>query len=371
MNALTREYALCDGKVLKNKSNGITSYPQLNKNSTNFANWSGIYNAMANSMIDGSSSILRTPPLFEMNQFSPRYLRCLNWLRGTGATDEENTPLDTFKPYDTDAILSNNGKLKSEDILVFANNNKKYIKITDNDNDIGNIIKDIHEVGVHLSTNDAKLRANRNHIHLEFVSDNELPTSDDTLSNCKSAFMGGTSNWFPGTNQTQKENWLDYIKLTSNKFNGTSILRTVDRNSVSSLVVDDNILTKIKNAPIAFKGGSISFMTSVHCGQKFGFRQAITLGLICTRHKNPNTVIKVRAGAYKLACPPGDANHKWRFISSLQQRNRYGKPNNLGITYSFATFKTIENNTHKNINISIDDSLPIPPSINLIPLIKI
>lgn len=336
---------------------------------------SAIYDAMANSMIDSTSDMLYTPPLFEMNQMSPRYLRCLNWLRGTGATNDENTPKDTFKPYDNDAVLSKNGKVKSEDILVFANNNKKYIKIANNDSDIGNIVKDIHEVGVHLSTNDAKLRANRNHIHLEFVKDNELPTSTDTLSNCKSAFMGGTTATGypnPETEKEQIDNWLKYINLKSQSFNGTSILRTIDRNGVPSSDVKDDILNKIKNAPIAFKGGSISFMTSVHCGQKFGWRKTYTFGLVCTDHKTPRTKIDVRAGAYKLAHPPEDANHKWRFISSLQQRNRYGKPNNLGITYSFATFKTIENdNTLKDINISIDDSLPIPPSINFIPLIKI
>lgn len=40
MNIVTREYALCDGKLLKNKKYNTTAYPQINKNSTNFANWS-------------------------------------------------------------------------------------------------------------------------------------------------------------------------------------------------------------------------------------------------------------------------------------------------------------------------------------------
>lgn len=129
MNTLTREYALCDGKILKNKNSNSTSYPQLNNTSTNFASWSEIYSAIGKSMIEGSSTIVRTPPLFEMNQFNLRYLRCLNWLRGTGGLDNDGGPAETFKAYDSDGVLNTVGKLKNNDILVFANNNKKYIKV--------------------------------------------------------------------------------------------------------------------------------------------------------------------------------------------------------------------------------------------------
>ena len=87
-------------------------------------------------------------------------------------------------------------------------------------------------------------------------------------------------------------------------------------------------------------------------------------------------IMYMRDSRYSLASANGG---DWRFITSLPIQNKYG-PKGAVITetkfstttYIVGKFKTgDETPTASEGSYKIDDSLPTPPSINFIPLIKI
>ena len=357
MNTLTKEYVLCDGK------NIATDYPNIDKNAFQL-NWSSTHSAIRNS-INGTETTDKnflTPPLFECNQLSLRFLRGLNWLRtknkGGTATEISN-----------DVVYSKRGlpeNATSSETLGFKTNTKtyNYPNIT-NSSDSANHSKPINKVGMYYINHDYKVQKRFDHCHLLFALDkNEVSSSSaetDDLATEKNIFFGKHTALVP----SNKDAWEAYVKSKSGSdtFLRTHMLKTIGglvKTGQASFTKED--IKILQDQPISRLGGSNDvFHTTVsqsrhgrehlgHCFHSFG----------AANHKS-DPIAYIKNGRYRFAHSDGTGN--WRFLTSLPIQNKYGKANSLSNNYSTAKFGSII--------INIDDSLSSPPSVNFIPLMKI
>lgn len=336
MNNLFLNYVLCDGK-------SIDSYPNINAGFLS-AKWSAVHKAIAKSIDENTENELtfKTPPLFECDQLSLRYLRGLNWVRKEGDEYYDgSTPLDDEEKYDDSH--------KTE----FENNELVYNKIP-NASDAANHSKDIHKVGMYYYNTDSNLQKNYKHMHLLFGNKNGEAKSGDTLDSLKDIFIGKyeEGDTFPGTE------WSNYVKGIAPTYKGSVILKTCkDITGLTSTQIK-----QLENSPIAATGGFTgSFYQYTQC-IRFGKRK---LGKCSNSRTRCQPTITVKEGYYSFA--HSDANNtSWRLVSSLPKQNKYGLSGSISISWdslSFAKFGSVK--------VFVDDSLGTPPSLNLIPLMKI
>lgn len=397
MHNLTTEYALCDGKRIKeiNGEKAITDYPAINKLSSNWKNWKGVqsdnnasnvYDAMALSMPSQDSenklNILRTPRLFEMDQLSLRYLRGLNWQRvakyNKVVDDELLDTEEDFWPYNQEEmVIESDGtyiindwynedknirpEIEGDINYTFIHNKLKH-QLPDTDlDDEANIIKDIHKVGIYYANYDYKLAYAHRHIH-QLVVNEDLLKNYDTLYKARNYYMNGTKTNLPGENDEEINNkWKSYVKLEagSESFLSTYVMRSMQ--AVED--IDLKTLKEIQDLPISYRGGTTSSLRRVVSGYK-GARAKLGR---CTGNYEKRKIFYLSDGGYELTTfqsRKDGTKEGWRFLSSLPAGiNKYGKWSTNEIIYATANYNGTE--------IKIDDGLPNPPAINLLPLMKI
>lgn len=344
MNNITLNYALCDGKLISEKPN--IDYDSF-KNK-----WSNIHAAIANSFGNTDKDI-KTPPLFEMDQLSPRYIRGLNWLRIKESGSDDY--------YDGSTVLSSD--TKSTDYNTFINNRAKYIKY-DSSDDAGNLVKDIHDVGMYYFNTDSDLQKNWKHCHLLFDNRNSA-IYGDSLFEEKDVFIGKHTKDLP----SDSEAWMEYVKGNTPYYKGSLILKTA--HAIYGL--SDGEIKRVQNYPIAVEGGSTSIFWNVYAWKKYARHRKFGK---CYGHRHAvHGPYSIKDGYYKLkhTGPASDANssetdkvEKWRLISSLPQQNKYGSAKN-----NFNSAANLSYATFGDTTVYLDDSLGNPPSINFIPLMKI
>ena len=375
---LTTEYVLCDGKRIKAETEEkeiITDYPSINKKSANWSQYnSNIYNAISSSMRLNNNT-LRTPRLFELNQLSLRFLRGLNWQRVLKYDrivtegledkteekryfDQENMVIEQDGTFVINDWFDPNSDERPEVIkgsmqYIFENNNAKYCLPGLPKNDPANIVKNFAEVGVYYANYDYHLASTYRHVH-QVVANKNLLKNGDTLNNVKS-YYDGSKNIF-ATNQEQNTSWYDYVKLKKETYLGSYVMRSVQDTNIT----DKNLIREIQDLPIAIQGGSSSSMRKVRSSHK-GARKHDPR---CHGNYNRGENFYNTDGGYRLAAyRPSNSKEGWRFLSSLPAgMNKYG---------SYKDVNDLATATFNGQEISIDDSLPNPPSISLIPLMKI
>ena len=334
MNTLCRHYALCDGKDIK------TAYPNLQP--INY--WSAVHEAIGTSM-DNDASTFKTPPLFELNQYAPRFIRGLNWI-----------------PIEDEA-----GNIK------FKNNAQIYKKVESLD-DAANHKKDINQVGAYYANYDYDLPRTYEHGHalLSFKSF----VGDVTSLNTEADIFQGKEN--TAKLPKAKQSWINYVNGNSETFLGSQMLKTAGSLlDAGEMIIDDQI-RKIQNAPIANMGDTHDYFFTLQPCIKYAKKRKLGK---CYNHKQPcANAFSIRDGSYIIARNNPDKEievgkvwttipNVWRLTSSLPAQNKYGETNDY----------TLNNLSHVAINaggesdniIYIDDSLPTPPAMNFIPLIKI
>lgn len=338
MNNLIRNYVLCDGKDIKTGYPNISSDEVENKLPTNASTETiSLYKAIAKSITkNNAATTFSTPPLFEFDQLSLRFLRGLNWIK-----DGES----------------------------YKNNTKTYVKIYDEKsnpklNDRANHAKDINEVGVYYSNSDNDIQKTYKHAHLLFaVAGDEVnykvnnKVVTDTLFNEKNMFQGLSNSELP----SNKSQWADYVNSSSNYFLGTKMLKTTGSLRLAGSNFSAEKEMQLQNYPISVRGGSNSyFYIQAQC-IRFGKRR---LGK-CMNHRTrcQTDNLKVRDGYYHFASCDNSATG-WRFLTSMPRASKYGQIDAIKPIYSTLT-------DSKDNSFRIDDSLSSPPAINLIPLMKI
>ena len=409
MHNLTTEYVLCDGKRIKafNENNEIISdYPSINKNANNWALWGGInasetnniYDALAYSMGSADENALRTPRLFELNQLSLRYLRGLNWQRKAdynriieenNTNDEINTePATEYYNHNTMLIEKdgtfiisdwfNTGpgaehpKVENNKVdYVIGENTLKYCLPNLPIDDKANVVKNIKDVGVYYANYDYHVADTHRHVHQIAVNKNLLKNRD-TLNEVRE-YYNGTKNTYTydklpqGGNLNEviglldkiskiSERWANYVKLEEDSYLGSYVMRSVQ----GIKDIDKKLIKEIQNLPIVNQGGSSSGMRKVNSGYKGARRNSPR----CHGNYHKSYTFYATDGGYRFAAyrPSGD-NEGWRFLSSLPKgMNKYG---------SYKDTNELAKASFNNNTINIDDSLPNPPAINLIPLMKI
>lgn len=327
MNNLIQNYVLCDGKDIK------TGYPNISKSEIEKKfSISETFKAIAASITQNpNANTFTTPPLFEMDQLSLRFLRGLNWLR----TGEK----------------------------TFSNNTKTYVKIYDNKGnplkgDFANLKKDINEVGMYYFNSDNAIHKTYKHAHLLFAKPNgEVDGSNlDSLADEKTMFQGNLNSELP----TARNEWTTYVNGDNATFKGTKMLKTVGSMISNGYTFSNDRIKKLQNYPISALGGCNSYFYAQKACIRFGKRKLGKCMNSRTRCQGP---IQIRDGFYHLAS--GDTNATtWRLVSSLPRGTKYGKIDSFEPLYSFSK-------DSKNNIFNVDDSLSSPPAINLIPLMKI
>lgn len=379
MHNLTTEYVLCDGRRIK--YNGTeTDYPSINRRSTAWSNWSGdstvvtcVYDALQKSMTPSEEGVVRTPRLFELNQYAGRFLRGLNWERTVSfeqkETGEDETTVTKEWPYNPDTMvvetdgsyIINDWYLPDAAIKPDVNkdtfnykfkNNVSRIQLPNTEvDDPANVAKDIHQVGVHYANYDYKLTPANRHVHQTAIG-YDLLENYDSLHAVRGYYSGTSESRVPG-----HSTWEGYVKLETEQFLGTYAMRSVQGLGIT----DKNLIREIQDLPIAYRGGTTSALRHVRAAKKTA---RVKLGR-CTGNREKYQSRYYADGGYMLAAwRPRSDGHKegWRLLSSLPVFNKYGSWKDAE-DYATATF-------HGKI-ILIDDSLPTPPSINLLPLMKI
>lgn len=344
-NLLT-EYALCDGRILKNSTNGSTDYENISKESKNWKDYNtastdlSVYNAIHKSTLDVGSTAnqLKTPALFETDQISPRYIRGLNWERGSFG--ENAVQMSKIPPDMSDA----------EDDLA---------------DDLANNAKNIYEVGPYLANGDYRLRRAVRHQHHCLVNQNAVPkiTVDGTSTSCDDKLWEDT-NWAgPADSITPIFGSETEYKDDNNKpstYKGTYILRTK---------TGFDIERESQDIPIASAGGSRSTICKV--GYAWKGASCIKLpfgGRVCHNHKDHINRGVYAPGyfAFRRNRTPSDP---WRTISSSSRHfNVYGvaKGSDPTIPSAYSTYKM-----NNGDSIKLDETLPYPTTFNFLPLIKI
>ena len=315
-NILTRQYVLCDGKDI------TAEYPNIDMEHLRTLAWTETHKAIANSTSEVSTTFT-TPPLFECDQYAPRFLRGLNWLR-----DGENS---------------------------FKENNLTYIKVESVPSDLANHSKNIREVGMYYANYDYDLQKTYEHAHAQFAS--KAGGGISSLNNEKSIFGGIHQSEVP----TDEAGWKSYIKGVSSSFYDSQMLKTVGGLRKIGEDLDGTEVKKLQMAPITVKGETYNyFYRLAPCLRKGKKRLGVCIGRYKTYCRSAFTV---NDGAYVIA-RNYRADNVWRLRSSLPIQNKYGEPNSLEDNLSYIQTK---NETKKYI----DDSLPTPPAMNFIPLMKI
>ena len=367
MNNLLGEYALCDGKTICNKTTSTSDYPNIDPISI-VSNWSSTYTAISKSM-GGNGDVLKSPALFELDQMTLRYLRGLNWLRGgeisaTGASEQQ------IIDYNADTVLNKYGSTliegsETESYLPYFRNNTKVYRFTDTatNTDIANHSKDIHHVGNYYANYDMLIAKRYKHSHLLFAKDDASEALSTNTAN------EDLRNLLKGTNTKPELNgWRNYVNNTSNTalFDGTKIMRVAGDilTNGGSIKIGNNLSSEdskriLQDWPISITGGSGKYFYTLKSCYRFGKKHVGKCMNHRTRCGDPD--IKVRDSRYTFA--KAKAGKSWRFLTSLPIQNKYGVKEGATKKYSSATFK--------GTTIKIDDTLPAPPSINFIPLIKI
>lgn len=382
---LTTEYALCDGRKIKEINDGIesTDYPALNRRSRSWSSWTGantsdatnIYDAIALSAADienVTSNTIYTPRLFEMDQYSLRYLRGLNWRRVASydkfTSENDYTTEKEEWPYNNNTMLiETDGSFIINDWYIenakncpkIKNNKIDYHLINNelpqclpglDEKDAASIVKNIHKVGVHYANYDYKLCNTHRHIH-QIAVDEDLLKNGDNLYEASSYYMGEGN--FKAEDMAA---WSDYVNLKADTFLGSYAMRSIQNIELDTTDISrDELIRKIQDLPISYKGGTSSAIRKVISGYKTGSRVLRK----CMGNNVKSFTYYLGDGGYKLSAwrSRNDGTKEgWRFLSSLQTTNnilKYGTASN------------------DNEIINIDDNLPMPPSINFIPLMKI
>ena len=333
MNTLTRQYVLCDGKEI------TTDYPNIDKEGLISLGWTSTHKAIATTM-SGNSNNFKTPPLFEFDQYAPRFLRGLNWLR------------------------DGNNKLTSNHLAY----NKVGFK-----NDSANHAKVLDKIGMHYANYDYDLQNRYKHVHMpfaskpvEFFSTTAKASEPDELWREKKMFQGELNSELPENGDA----WKTYVKGTptyydfGGSFFKSYMLKTVGGLKKSGETFSGDFIKKLQSAPITKVGGSNSVFHKLMGCIRYGKRR---LGKCRSSKNHCDDYMYIKDGGYQLA--PDYKKHanyvgKWRFTSSLPVRNKYGKPDSLEDILSFAKSGT-------NTETYLDDTLPSPPAMNFIPLMKI
>ena len=378
---LITEFVLCDGKRIKyiNGSSSGTDYPHINKDSSSWKNWTGkngtsksIYDAMCASM-STSTTILKSPPLFEFNQLSLRYLRGLNWVRTCNNNskgyyfDNRRDIVESDGTFASQTLLNPisgaSGSLSSPS-YTFSNNRFKYIIDGLSKTNSANIVKDICKVGMYYTSYDYKIRNTHRHVH-QILADKDKLVDGDTLYQTYPFYYGETYNtdgdiiYDPDGLPTNQYNWKNYVNLGATTFNGTYVMRSIQK---INGITDKTLIRNIQDLPVAIKGGTTSLYRKTRGSYQAG--QDTIMG--CHNHKHHPRWAAICDGGYGLAPVNSTiSNQIWRLISSLPIKNKYGAYNDK---FDNTTYSKVY---YENTTINIDDNLPYPPSINLIPLIKI
>lgn len=337
-NLLT-EYALCDGRILKNSTDG-TSYGNISKESKNWKDYNiastdlSVYNAMHKSTLNMGSTAnqLKTPALFETDQISPRYIRGLNWTRNSFG---ENTVQMSKSPTNTSSSANNT--------------------------------KNIYEVGPYLANGDYRLRRAVRHQHHCLVNQNAVPeiTVNGTSTSCSDTLYGDT-NWSRTADSITPifGSGTSYKNSSNNKpsmYRGTYILRTK---------TGSDIERESQDIPIASVSGSRSTICKAGYAWKGSSCIKIPLnGKVCHNHKDHKSS-GVYAPGYFAFRRNRTSSDPWRTISSSSRHfNVYGvaKGSDPTVPSAHSTYKM--NNTANSIK--LDETLPYPTTFNFLPLIKI
>lgn len=395
MHNLTTEYALCDGKIIKTFKNGIaeTEYPAINQISSQWTNWEGLYGKRTPDCVYDAISIsmqnikageyedtIRTPRLFELDQHSLRYLRGLNWQRVATYDKivsednmEEVVPDKWFYEHENmlierDGTFVLNSIFKDDSVIrphikynkinyEFVNNEFPYniIEVAENTTDSANIPKDIQDVGSYYANYDYKLAYAHRHTH-QLVVDVDLLKNNDTLNVIRDYYKG--SKIINDYDESIKAGWSNYVKFDLDTFFGTYVMRTTQELSEP---LDKNKLREIQDLPISYRGGTTSPLRKT----RSSYKDARSSHGRCTGNYNPLKIFYIGDGGYELTAyrPKDGVKSGWRFISSLPRGiNKYG---------SYKDANDVATVKYGNLEIPIDDSLPNPPAINLLPLMKI
>lgn len=346
MNTLISEYVLCDGKSI------ATSYPNIGENKI----ISELHKKIAKSINDSSeeSYDFNTPPLFECNQYSLRFLRGLNW--------DMNNSEDYEKIFKKDDVTSGYISDKNTRIYNIAGNSI---------NDKSNHCKNIHKVGMHYVNYDSKVQKRYRHSHFLFVKNKEEygePAAEAIYPQSK-VFFGNNNNELPADNElpVDEEAWKNYVNDTEGeaytpinddgiKF-PSYILKTLEPLPPSGEIN----LKYLQNQPIVNPGGPNYIFHNAYSCMRYGHRSS---GKCSDSTTYCHEIGRVQDGRYNFAFT-NSFDNKWRFITSLPNQHKYGEAkDNLKEKLSTATFDD-------NLEIDLDDSLANPPSINLLPLMKI
>lgn len=332
MNNLTRQYVLCDGKEI------TTDYPNIDRAGLVALGWTSTHRAIGTT-ISGDANKFKTPPLFECDQFAPRFLRGLNWLRDS------------------------NGNLIS--------NTLTYNKVGDK-NDAANHKKVIDQVGMYYANYDYDFHKRYEHAHMLFANkpielfSDSSSTVIDELLNEKKMFQGKVDSEVPENINA----WAEYVNGTPTYWNSggsffkSYILKTIGGLKKVGYSFSGNTIKKLQSAPIINNGGSNSVFHKLMGCLRAGKRK---LGK-CRKSKNYcDEYMLIKDGGYIMA--PDYEKYEgyvgtWRFTSSLPVRNKYGKPDTLEDVLSYSE-------TNGGVKTYLDDTLPSPPTMNFIPLMKI
>ncbi len=365
---IVKEYVLCDGKNID------TDYPAIDKHSFEM-NWSDTHDAIRSSIMgkEASTKSFRTPPLFDCDQLSLRFIRGLNWLRSTNKNVTSESIYNT-----TTSILNDKGQKENSEVY-FANNDKKYLKIREKANDVANHSKNISEVGLHYASIDNALQRNWKHSHLGFgaTTNSEVNLNPnvegDTLKNYRKYFAGyttGDTDYCPVEDgKTDYKPWENYVRSwnitpanNGSKFAGTTILPTIGGLKQKGVNIDG--YKYLRNYPIIRIGGSSSYWWTINGCLRFGKRK---LGKCMNHRTRTHGEAKIRDGKYTLASAMDGKS--WRLITSLPEVNKY---DDINFTLEDKSRVTYHKSPTDSSGIrEIDDNLPSPSAVNFIPLMKI
>lgn len=384
MNTLCTQYILCDGKKIYENNEGepISEYSNINIKKLEKENPLSI------------SDIKVTPPLFDINQRTLRFLRGLNWLRGektivTKKINEEEKTVETTNDYNIDLPLNSKGRQSEVDPSLidddgtiisttiettFLENTKTYLKVepSDGKTEKANHPKNINELGLYLSSTDKDIQYKLKHSHLLFENKNVLEPknvlkpSEEIETNYNTSNSTSFINGSASSTIYNLDGWKSYITSESNAtFKGSYMLKTASDNDD----IVGNSLLRLQNQPIAVGGGIPNFYyTASDCGiysykkRKHGGlgSHKCYYGSCCSENK-----VNIKDTAYFIS-RVNDVNYnKWRFISSLPQIETDKK------ILSKATFNILNNEKITNEDIELIDGAHNPPSMNFIPLMKI
>lgn len=317
MSVLAKEYALCDGKILKGENN-ITEYPHININSPSYKEegeeniFGALYSGLGSSMNASSNTTIRTPALFSTSQYGLRFLRGLDWSR------------------------NNNNVLRpgtySQAALHYANYNY-------------NSFKD-------------------SHYHYAFSDDNL--TGENELDDISGVFFGSGANAFPGNSKVE---WAEYVinKDSDSDFLKSNMMRSIQGTNIPTATT----IRDIQRIPINNKGRTNSPFHPLASCCKYGKRRM----RVCMNHRVRCVHYSVNDTGYAFK---GSTETPNMFPTSIQYDTKYGmrslQNEVLSTSAGIASYSVVlyrDTPTSITASYKIDDTVPVPNSINLLPLMKI